>query len=508
MKKFHFLSILLFLSLKLSAQQKPNIIFFLVDDMGWQDTSVPFWDSTTVANKKFHTPNMERLAKQSVKFTNAYAASLCTPSRISLLTGINAATHKVTNWVSEKDVQVDPKDKILEIPSWNVNGLSPSAGQMRSVYATPLPQVLKDNGYYTVHCGKAHFGASQTIGANPLNLGFQKNIGGGAAGNPASYFAKDNFGYNPKQYNVKADLPNLKKYWGTSTFLTEDLTAEAMLAMDTAQIERKPFFLYMAHYAVHLPFDADPKFVKPYLDKGYSKAEAAYCALVEGMDNSLGQLMDYLEKNDLAKNTIIIFMSDNGGYSHAPREGKPNTQNYPLKGGKGSLYEGGIREPMMVFWNGFTKPGTTSKQNVIIEDFYPTILQMAGIKNYNTVQKIDGKSIVPFITNANKIDAKKSLIWNFPNNWGGGDMGRDNSFMTAIIQGDWKLIYFEKYGKLELYNLSTDIKEEHDLSGQFPKKTKALARLLTQKLKKQQAQMPIFKATGKQVPWPDEINIL
>ncbi|WP_017257145.1 sulfatase [Pedobacter arcticus] len=503
---FCFLTLCYFPVTLFAQKQKPNVIFFLVDDMGWQDTSVPFWDSTTNANKKFHTPNMERLARQSVKFTNAYANSICTPSRVSLMSGINSAAHRVTNWVSEKDIQVDPKDELLQTPNWNVNGLSPFAGQSKSVYATALPQLLTDNGYYTIHCGKAHFGATQTTGANPLNLGFQKNIGGGAAGNPASYFAKDSFGYRPNHYNVKADLPNLKKYWGTSTFLTEDLTTEAMLAMDTAQIQKKPFFLYMSHYAVHLPFDADSRFVKPYLDKGYSPSEASYCALIEGMDHSLGKLMDYLEQKDLAKNTIIIFMSDNGGFSHSPRVGKPNTQNYPLRGGKGSLYEGGIREPMMVFWNGFSKPGTTSKQNVIIEDFYPTILQMAGVKNYTTVQKLDGKSIVPFITNPKRMDKKRPLIWNFPNNWGGGNSSRDNSFMVAIRQGDWKLIYFEKYGTLELYNLNKDIKEEHNTSKQFPNKTKALARLLTRKLKNRQAQMPTFKADGKQVPWPDEIR--
>ncbi|MGV8877732.1 MAG: sulfatase [Sphingobacteriaceae bacterium] len=503
--KCYLLPLIMLCSLRLSAQQKPNIIFFLVDDMGWQDTSVPFWDSITNANKKFHTPNMERLARQSVKFTNAYANSLCTPSRVSLMSGMNAATHRVTNWVFEKDSQVDPADDLLQIPNWNVNGLSPFPGQPHSVYATPLPQLLTDNGYYTVHCGKAHFGADQTSGANPMNLGFQKNIGGSAAGNPASYFAEDRFGFNPNRYNIKADLPNLEKYWGTPTFLTADLTTEAMLAMDTAQIKHNPFFLYMAHYAVHLPFEADPKFVKPYLDKGYSKSEAAYCALIEGMDNSLGQLMDYLEENDLAKNTIIIFMSDNGGFSHSPRAGKPNTQNYPLKGGKGSLHEGGIREPMMVFWNGFSKPGTVAKQNVIIEDFFPTILQMAGIKSDHIVQKIDGKSIIPFIIDPKKMDNKRSLIWNFPNNWGGGDVEQDNSFMTAIIQGDWKLIYFEKYGTLALYNLNKDIKEEHDLSNRFPNKAKALARLLTKKLKDQHAQMPVFKISGKQVPWPDEV---
>ncbi|MEO6904990.1 MAG: sulfatase/phosphatase domain-containing protein, partial [Ginsengibacter sp.] len=188
------------------------------------------------------------------------------------------------------------------------------------------------------------------------------------------------------------------------------------------------------------------------------------------------------------------------------REGKDNTQNYPLRGGKGSLYEGGIREPMMVKWPGITNSGTTNDQYMIIEDFFPTLLEMAGIKNYKTVQKIDGQSIVPYLKNSELSNNKRSLIWNFPNDWAGGNLGEDNSWLTAIRQGDWKLIYFEKYGRLELYKVKKDIKEDHDLSKEFPKKTKEMALLLTQKLKAYNAQMPFYKATGKQVPWPDEIS--
>ena len=509
-KIFLIISFGLIFSIHIQAQssdvKKPNIIFFLVDDMGWQDTSVPFWDSTTAQNHKFHTPNMKRLAKQSMMFTNAYANSICTPSRVSLMTGMNAARHRVTNWTAYKDQSVDAKDTLLKTPDWNVNGLSPIPNQSKSVYATPLPQILKDNGYYTIQCGKAHFGAYQTIGADPLNLGFVKNIGGSAAGNPASYLAEDDFGYDPDHFKLQADIPNMKQYWGSPTFLTEDLTKEALLAMDTAQMKNKPFFLYMAHYAVHLPYNADKKFIQKYLDKGYTKPEAAYCALVEGMDQSLGELMDYLDKNNLSKNTIIIFMSDNGGFSHSPREGKDNTQNYPLRGGKGSLYEGGIREPMMVHWDGVTRAESICKQYIIIEDFYPTLLAMAGVKNYKTVQVVDGKSIIPYLKDTGLNDGKRSIIWNYPNNWAGGDFGEDNSFITAIRKGEWKLIYLEKSGRLELYNLEKDIKEQHDLSKQFPEKTNAMARLLTQKLKSYKAQMPFYNKTGKQVQWPDDCD--
>lgn len=487
--------------------EQPNIIFFLVDDMGWEDTSVPFWDSTTDQNHKFQTPNMVEFAASAEKFTNAYANSICTPSRVSLMSGMNAGRHRVTNWTMFKDKGVDAKDSLMTAPKWNVNGLSPVPGDPRSVYVSPLPQILKDNGYYTIQCGKAHFGAYQTPGANPLNIGFVKNIGGSAAGNPASYLAEDDFGYDPSHFNIRADIPNMQQYWHTLTFLTEDLTIEAKKAMDTARSLHQPFFLYMAHYAVHLPYNADKRFIQKYLDRGYSQQEAAYCALVEGMDKSFGDLLAYLKQNDLEKNTIVIFMSDNGGFSHAPRQGEENTQNYPLRNGKGSLYEGGIREPMMVRWPGVTQRGSTCNQYVAIQDFFPTLLEMTGVKRPPIVQHVDGLSIVPYLRDPSLSDKKRTLTWNFPNGWVGGGHSQDCSWTCAIRQADWKLIYFEKYGRLELYNLKQDIKESRDLVKAYPEKARDLARLLTRKLKQQHAQMAVLKSTGKPVPYPDQIKL-
>lgn len=497
-----------------SAQKKskgttvehPNILFFLVDDMGWEDSSVPFWDSVVAQNKKFYTPNMMKLAAKAEKFTNAYANPICTPSRVSLMTGMNAAHSRVTTWTMFKNEMVDGKDSILMPPEWNMNGLSPVRGISHTVYATSLFQVLKDHGYFTIHCGKAHFGAYQTPGANPTNLGADVNIAGSAAGNPASYLGESDYGNVPGKFNLRA-VKGLKEYWHTPTFLTKALTLQAMKAMDTAQMKHKPFFLYMAHYAVHLPYNADKRFIQKYLDEGYTEPEAAYCALVQGMDVSLGTLMNYLREHHLTKNTIVIFMSDNGGYSHPPREGKPNSQNYPLRGGKGSLYEGGIREPMMIYWPGVTKPGSVCSQYVDIQDFFPTVLQMAGIRHYKTVQPVDGKSMVPYILNPDKQDNRRILVWNYPDAWVNYDAdGTDNSFVCAIRQGDWKLLYWEKYGRLELYNLRNDIKEQRDLAKAYPEKTKKLAILLTRRLKEYHAQRPLYIATGKPVPWPDEIK--
>lgn len=484
-------------------QTRPNIIVFLVDDMGWMDTSVPFGDSAMALNKRYHTPNMERLAKEGMKFTNAYAAPVCTPTRVSMLTGMNVIHHGVTNWTSpSKNNNTDKPDEQFSAVNWNYNGMSPVPGIEKTVYATPFPKLLKEAGYYTVHVGKAHWGSAGTPGANPYNMGFMVNIAGHSAGHPQSYLGTDNYGNIPNKTSPQA-VPDLEEYFGNDTFLTEALTLEALKTLDEPIKNKRPFYLNMAHYAVHIPIMPDKRFVQKYYDAKIDSTEAKYASLLEGMDKSLGDIMDYLEKKDVAKNTVIIFMSDNGGLSQHLRGGQPNTHNLPLKSGKGSVYEGGIREPMIVKWPGLVKPSSVAKQYVIIEDFFPSILEMAGLKNYKTVQTIDGKSFVPILKNTNYVDNNRELIWHFPNKWivaGGPGI----NYFSAIRQGDWKLVYSIRNGKKELYNLKEDIGELHDLAENNPQKVKQLADLLTNKLKDAKASMPIDKATGKSAPWPNE----
>ncbi len=280
-----------------TIQVQPNIILFLVDDMGWQDTSVPFWTDTTDFNRLYHTPNMERLASQGMKLTQAYATSVCSPTRISLMTGMNAARHRVTNWTLHpgKIQPMELNHKVLDFPIWNVNGLSAKAGDSLAVYASPLPQVLRDGGYHTIHAGKAHLGAIGTPGDNPLDLGFNVNIAGHAAGAPGSYLGKDNFGNSPKGGNVWA-VPGLEKYHGEDIFLTEAITREALEAIESNEDQDQPFFLYMSHYAVHTPIMADDRFVQKYYDLEMDSTEARYASLVEGMDKSLGDIMDFVEE--------------------------------------------------------------------------------------------------------------------------------------------------------------------------------------------------------------------
>lgn len=486
------------------AQSRPNIIVFLVDDMGWMDTSVPFGDSVYPLNLRYHTPNMQRLANEGMKFTNAYAAPVCTPSRTSMLTGMNAAHHGVTNWTSPKrNDNTDHTDEQFTAAPWNMNGLSPIPGIPYTIYATPFPQLLKEAGYCTIHVGKAHWGSAGTPGANPHNMGFVINISGHAAGHPQSYLASENYGNIPGKTTPQA-VPDLEEYYGTDTFLTEALTLEALKALEAPIKAKQPFFLNMAHYAVHVPIKDDKRFIQKYLDAGLSPAEAGYAALLEGMDKSLGDIMDYLKKKNVDKNTIILFISDNGGLSLAPpRGGEPHTQNLPLRAGKGSVYEGGIREPMIVKWPGVVQPKTVAKQYVIIEDFFPSILQMAGVDNYKIIQQVDGKSLIPVLKNSAYSDTARTLIWHYPNKWQAKD-GPGIDYKSAIRQGSWKLIYNMRDGSKELYNIKNDIGEHHNLVTQYPDKVKALSSSLSKQLRKWKAPMPLFKSTGITVPMPDE----
>jgi len=500
---FLILSLLLLgLSPAFSQQSKKNIIIFLVDDMGWQDTSVPFWHKATKFNSIYRTPNMERLAKRGMKFSNAYANPVCTPTRVSLATGMNEARHRITNWTNvKKDTPTDYPDSLLNPPNWNFNGLSTSAGISNSVVATPLPILLKQAGYFNIHCGKAHFSPYGTPASNPLNIGFDVNIAGTAAGHPGSYLAKDRYSSNPN--DTLWAVRGLDKYIDQGLNLTEALTREAIATLEANKENGKPFFLNMAHYGVHIPLSKDERFYQRYIDMGISDTEARYAALIEGMDKSLGDLMDYLDKEGITENTYILFLSDNGGLSTVPnRGGEAHTQNLPLRQGKGSLYEGGIRIPMIVSGPGIAAASTTS-QYVNVDDIFPTVLQMAGQKNYNTIQNIDGKSIIPFLHDQNKKDNEKVLLWHYPNNWTNINL-KGISWGTALRKGDWKLIYFHKYSTLELYDLGADIGEQNDLAAKYPEKVKELAELMTKELKSRGALMPTFKKDGKQIPWPDE----
>ena len=483
---------------------KPNIVLFLVDDMGWQDTSLPFWKEKTPFNARYKTPNMEKLAAAGMKLTQAYATPVCTPTRVSLISGMNAARHRVTNWTLRPD-QIQPMEvnhETLSFPMWNVNGMVADSAIPYAVYATPLPQLLRDHGYYTIHVGKAHFGAIGKSGSNPLNLGFDANIAGHAAGAPKSYWGDENFGNLDESEGNPWAVPGLDSYHGKRINLTEVLTLEAIKEIDKSKSLNQPFFLYLAHYTVHTPLMADRRYFQFYLDQGLDSVEAKYASMVESMDKSLGDIMGYLDEHNLSEETIILFMSDNGGLSAHTRSGELHTHNRPLSSGKGSVHEGGIREPMIVKWPGVTTPGSKSNEYLIIEDFFPTILEMAGFVDYDVVQEIDGVSFAP-ILRGDADTAERSLFWHYPNEWGPSGPGIGAS--STIRKGDWKLIYYHASEDFELFNIANDISESTNLADQEIGIRTELADELTQFLVKVNAQMPSHRESMQPVKWPNQL---
>jgi len=475
-----------------AVASRPNIVLFLVDDMGWEDTSEPFYKDVTELNRRYRTPNMEVLAKEGLKFTQAYASALCSPTRVSLITGLNAARHRVTNWTLRRNVSPDPDSPDMTPPDWNVNGLSPVQGVERTVHVKPLPVFLREAGYRTIHVGKAHWGAAGTPGEDPKNLGFDVNIAGHAAGGPGSYHGEHNYSAawrSEKEEDRIWDVPDLEAYHGTHINLTEALTREANKAVDEAVAGGTPFFLYMAHYAVHAPWEEDDRFLQKYKEAKLEEREAIYASMIEGMDKSLGDIRANLQRHNVADSTVFLFMSDNGTAKQLPL-------NLPLRGHKLTPYEGGIRVPMMVKWPGVTKPGSTCEAPVIIEDFFPSILEMAGVKPCEQIGgHVDGTSFVPLLRGGATMPSDRPLVWHFPHCY-------DQPPYSVIREGDWKLIYFHLDQRYELYNVREDIGERNEMQGKYPDIMKRLANELHRLLTERGAQMPLLKRTGLSVPLP------
>jgi arylsulfatase A-like enzyme len=479
---------LLAITAPLTAAQQPNIVFFFVDDMGWQDTSVPFHSETTRLNREYRTPNMEKLAGDGLVFTNAYACSVCSPSRVSLMTGQNAARHKVTCWTLRKDKSPEGGNKILVAPPWNLNGLQPKGAHVaRSYEADCLPKLLHQAGYHTIHAGKGHFGAKDTPGADPAKLGFDVNIAGSYMGGPGSYHGDHNFSAAWRGGGHIWDIPGLEKYHGQKINLTEAITREVIAEVERTVAAKKPFYLYLSHYAVHAPFEPDRRFLPDYEDEKWNKHQKVYASMLASMDKSLGDIRATLDRLGVADNTIVVFMSDNG----SPRN---NPHNLPLRGHKISGYEGGSRVPMIVQWPGVTKAGGRTSAPVIIEDIFPTFLELAGVSK---PPKVDGRSFTDILKTPATDRSRRPLFWHYPNLY-------DMPPYSAVRLGNHKLIYWHSNQKLELFNLKDDIGEKHDLAAEDPGTVKMLATLLAKHLRETKADMPILKKSGNVVPYPDD----
>jgi arylsulfatase A len=432
----------------LAAEQKPNVVFILIDDMGWTDLGC--YGSTV-----YETPHTDKLAAQGMKFTNAYAACpVCSPTRASILTGKYPARLHLTDWLP--GVGDSPSRKLLR----------PKFQQFLPLEEVTLAKALKPQGYVSACIGKWHLGGEAYF---PEKHGFDVNIGGTHAGTaPGGYF--------------KFDTPTLKLRDGE--YLTDRLTEEAEKFID--KNKDKPFFLYLAHYGVHTPYQAKPDVIAKYKAKikaGQAQNNAIYAAMVESVDDSVGRIVKKLEELKIAERTVVFFFSDNGGLSFTGRSPTPPaTSNAPLREGKSYLYEGGIRVPLIVRWPGQIKPGSSCAVPVSSVDFYPTILEMAGTKT-DPKQIIDGVSLMPLLKQTAELQ-RPAIYWHYPHyNSNGNKPG------GIVRAGDFKLIEFYEDGKLELYNFKEDIGEKNDLAPKMPDKVKELHQMLKDWRKSVDAQM-------------------
>lgn len=453
---------------------RPNIVFILMDDMGWRDLSC--YGSTF-----YETPNLDRLAREGMRFTDAYAACpVCSPTRASIMSGKYPATVGVTDWIHHGDFH-PCRGKLVDVPYVKELPLK----------EVSLARALSKGGYQTWHVGKWHLGLRETW---PDRHGFDVNIGGCEMGMPPQGY------FSPWGIPTLSDGPK-------GQYLTDRLTDEAIGLIEKG--DGRPFFLNLWHYAVHIPIQAPPALVEKYRKKaaelGLDKqqvmiegehfpsehkrhlrvqrrviqSDPVYAAMVENLDTNIGRLMEALERTGKAKNTIVIFTSDNGGL--ATSEGSP-TSNKPLAEGKGWMYEGGTREPLIIRWPGVVKAGSVSNAHVTSPDFYPTLLAAAGLPG-RPEQHVDGVSFMPVLRG--EAFARDPIFWHYPHYGNqGGTPG------SSVRWGKWKLIEFFEDGRLELYDLEADPGEQSDLAVAEPHTCRRLHAALIAWRAKVEAKIP------------------
>lgn len=444
-------------------QSKPNIVFIMADDLGWNDLGYTGSD--------YHeTPNIDYLASEGMIFTDAYsAAANSAPSRACFMSGMYTSRHGV--FTVGSSARGNKKKRKL-IPVENTEDL-------RADFIT-LGEALKAQGYTCGHIGKWHLG-DDSDGTGPLSQGFDLNIAGCRAGTPYSYF----YPYCSKKKG--ACHPGLEQ-GKVGEYLTDRLSDEAVQFLIDSSKGGRPFFLYMAHHAVHVPLKAPANLTEKYLGKQRGKYHhnPVYAAMMESLDNSVGHICHTLDSLGIADNTIIIFTSDNGG-------SEPVTDNFMLRGGKGMPYEGGIRVPLIVKWPGHTKAGSKCDVAVNGIDFYPTLVRIAGRK---AGQTLDGEDISCLFEGDDKNFKSRDLFWHFPAyleaNRKSGMNFRATPY-SIVRSGEWKLIYFYETSEVELYNLKKDVMETQNVAEKYPR----LANELEKKLKRWIADTDAFVPTEK-----------
>jgi arylsulfatase A-like enzyme len=472
--------------MKPTKPEKPNIIFILVDDLGWKD--VGFMGSTF-----YETPNIDKLAKDGMIFTQAYAAAaVCSPTRASILTGRYPARIGITDWIRGRYANVViPENR--EYPTGydtvpNRKLLAPKNPYWMNHEEVTLAELLKTRGYVTGHVGKWHLGPDDW---SPFTQGFDFNAGGEDYGHPPSYFDP----YSRGEFAINS-LPSRKP----GEYLTDREADEALAFIEDNKDQ--PFFLYLAHYAVHTPIKAKPEITSYFKEKAkrldipalsleeeptaimyhrtplIGQRNPEYAAMIKSVDESTGKIMDKLKELKISKNTVIVFFSDNGGHI-------VSTDNRPLKLGKGDPYEGGIREPLIIRWPGVTDPGSECDVPVSSIDFFPTLSSAANLEIPDSLV-IDGKNLQPLLEQNGDLEPR-DLYWHFPHYWWGTEVRP----YSIIRSGDYKLIKLWDYGFTQLFDLSKDISERTNLVEEMPDKVEELEKKLQDWLEETNAKLPL-----------------
>jgi arylsulfatase A-like enzyme len=450
-----------------SLVRPPNIILVLIDDYGWADTGC-------YGGTYHRTPNIDALAARGMRFTDAYAAApVCSPTRAALLTGKHPARLHLTDWLpGRRDL---PAQKLAR----------PPMRQELPLAETTLAEALKQAGYVTAHVGKWHLGGA---GFEPEKQGFDLNVAGDHTGTPLSYFA-------PYQRDGRF-MPKLESA-PEGEYLPDRLTTEAERFIE--QNKGKPFFLYFPHYSVHIPMRAKAELIAKYraLPRPASgQNNPVYAAMIESMDESIGRLARKLEQLGLNDDTVFIFTADNGGLSVKEGPDTPATDNAPLRAGKGYLYEGGVRVPLIVTWPKRIKAGSINRAPVYSADLFATAVELAGLKNTTGV---DGLSLLPLLTGRGRFK-RDALYWHYPHYSNqSANAGQLDQPGAAIRQGDYKLIEFYQDDHVELYDLKRDIGEQHDLARSRPQQAAQLRKKLAAWRQAVNAQMMTLNPQDKPV---------
>ncbi|MDE0622469.1 MAG: sulfatase [Bryobacterales bacterium] len=432
-----------------SAQQRPNVLFILVDDMGWADLE-------GYGSDLHRTPRIDALADQGMRFTSAYSASpVCSPTRASIMTGKHPAKLHMTIW--REAAKRPPLDRPL---------LPPITRDSLPHDEVTIAEVLHDAGYMTAHVGKWHLGTAEYY---PQTQGFDYNVGGTLWGAPQTFF----YPYSGSQtFSGLRYVPHLGG-GQAGEYLTDRLTSEAIRILRNER--DRPFFLHLAFHTVHTPIEGKPATVDRYrrrIREGMLHRNPHYAAMVHALDENVGRVLDTLDDLGVADDTLVILTSDNGGYVNRFDEMQV-TDNTPLRSGKGSLYEGGIRVPAIVRWPGVTQPGAESDVPISSIDYYRTILSVAGLpgdREHN--RTVDGIDLTPLLRDPDHSPDRAALYFHYPHYYA------TTSPVSALRVGRWKLLRYYEDSRAELYDLADDLGERSDLAGEKPEIVAALTERL------------------------------